>query len=82
MSRHRNVRNLDLDEELDVYDGDDYHEEDSGVSMGSEGEIASCFGDLAMPTVGTNGGFFVTELSPEDQGKCPRNLRMPEILPE
>jgi hypothetical protein len=40
------VRNLDLDEELDVYDGDDYHEEDSGVSMGSEGEIASRFGDL------------------------------------
>ncbi|KAI9771386.1 MAG: Hsp70 suppressor, GTPase facilitates ribosomal subunit dissociation [Geoglossum umbratile] len=36
MSRHRNIRNLDLDEELDVYDGDEYYEEDSGVSMGSE----------------------------------------------
>ena len=44
MSRHRNVRNLDLDEELGVYDGDEYYEEDSGVSMGSEGETASRFG--------------------------------------
>ncbi|KAH0545239.1 hypothetical protein FGG08_000693 [Glutinoglossum americanum] len=34
MSRHRVVRNLDLDEELDAYDGDEYYEEDSGVSMG------------------------------------------------
>jgi hypothetical protein len=52
MSRHRIIRNLDLDEELDVYDGDeDYYEEDSGVSIGNGGEIAPGIRDLTIPVV-------------------------------
>ncbi|KAH0562499.1 hypothetical protein GP486_002809 [Trichoglossum hirsutum] len=40
MSRHRTIRNLNLDEELDVYDGDEYSEENSGVSMADGGKTA------------------------------------------
>lgn len=28
MSRHKNIRTMDLDEELDDYDGEDYYEEE------------------------------------------------------
>lgn len=33
MSRHKHIKALDLDEELDDYDGDDYEDQDSNSSM-------------------------------------------------
>jgi elongation factor 1 alpha-like protein len=38
MSRHKNVRNLDLDNELDDFDGGEDYSYD-GLGDGSEGEL-------------------------------------------
>lgn len=39
MSRHKMVKNMDLDDELDDYDGGENYDYDGGDAGGVEGEI-------------------------------------------